>query len=311
MSDIKMMLLLTENQTMDPTPDVADLVTMAIEAEKAGFDAVMVSEHIVLGNSANEFGLPENPRDYALPGNQSPDTFWPSPVVLLSAVAQATSRIRLVFGALIAPLHHPLSIAKEVATLDRLSKGRVVLQPTVSWHKQEFDAMGVPFHERGAILDEQLEVLALAWGPQPFSFHGRYFTISDAYLVPGPYRSEAPPLWFGGSTVNSAVLRRLVRYGVGFNPLGSPSPQEMENLERHLHEAGRSLEEIELVGGTRANFPDAHSVGDLDEAIYSIRASAQQGYKTICIKPSQFIDSLAEIGPFCRSVVEKVEALGV
>jgi alkanesulfonate monooxygenase SsuD/methylene tetrahydromethanopterin reductase-like flavin-dependent oxidoreductase (luciferase family) len=87
----RLLLILTENWTMRPTPDVADLVRFAVEAERAGIDGVMVSEHIVLGPSAGEAGLPVNPRDYALPGNQDPATPWPSPLVLLSAVAAATS----------------------------------------------------------------------------------------------------------------------------------------------------------------------------------------------------------------------------
>src|SRR5438874_13652151 len=109
---------------MRPPPDVGDLVAFAVEAEQAGIDGVMVSEHVVLGPSADAAGLPANPRDYALPGNQDPATPWPSPLVLLSAVAAATSRIRLVAGALISPLRHPLASAKGPATLGRLSGGR-------------------------------------------------------------------------------------------------------------------------------------------------------------------------------------------
>ena len=84
MSRVRIVLILTENWTMRPAPEVADLVTFAVEAERAGLDAVMVSEHVVLGPSADAAGLPANPRDYALPGNQDPATPWPSPLVLLS-----------------------------------------------------------------------------------------------------------------------------------------------------------------------------------------------------------------------------------
>jgi hypothetical protein len=103
MTRVKIVLILTENWTMRPTPDVGDLVRFAVEAERAGLDAVMVSEHIVLGPSSGAAGLPANPRDYALPGNQDPATPWPSPLVLLSAIAAATTRIRLVASALISP----------------------------------------------------------------------------------------------------------------------------------------------------------------------------------------------------------------
>src|SRR5215475_2120418 len=187
---------------MRPPPDVGDLVAFAIEAEQAGIDGVMVSEHIVLGPSANAAGLPANPRDYALPGNQDPATPWPSPVVLLSAIAAATDHLRLVAGSIISPLRHPLAIAKDLATLDRLSRGRLVVLPTVSWHAEEFAALGVPFGQRGAILDEQLEIWARAWSGSPFSFTGRHYQFGEVWLEPQPLTRGGPPLWFGGSSVH-------------------------------------------------------------------------------------------------------------
>ena len=133
MTPPRLILILSENWTLFPPGDLRALVRAAVEAEDAGFDAVMVSEHIVLGPSADEEGQPDNPRDYALPGNQDPRTPWPSSLLLLSAVAAATARIRLVAAAVIPPLRHPLVLAKELATLDLLSEGRLVVQPTVSW----------------------------------------------------------------------------------------------------------------------------------------------------------------------------------
>lgn len=309
MSLIKLVLIVTENQTMQPTPNVSDIVEIGVIAERAGFDAVMASEHVVMGPSANELGLPSNPRDYAYPGNQLPDTFWPSPLVVLSGIAQATSRIRLVFGAMIAPLRHPLHIAKEVGTLDRLSGGRVVLMPTVSWHRDEYRALGVSFHERGAILDEQLEVLVAAWSGVPFAHHGRFFDFDEIWVEPQPARRSGPPMWFGGSSVHAKVIDRLVRYGSGFNPLGSPSDEEMARLDEALTEHGRSLTELELIGGTRGVFPDERSVAPLDTALASIPRSVARGYRTICIKPSQFIDRLDRLERFCIEVVERVDAL--
>ena len=129
MSGVRLLLILTENQAMRPEPDVGDLVRFAVMAEQAGIDGVMVSEHVVLGPSANAAGLPANPRDYAMPGNQDPATPWPSPIVLLSAIAAATTRLRLVAGAIISPLRHPLALAKDLATLDRLSQGWLIVLP--------------------------------------------------------------------------------------------------------------------------------------------------------------------------------------
>src|SRR5689334_23239832 len=145
MAGPRMCLILSENWTMTTGRDLATLVRWAREAEDAGFDSVMISEHIALGPAAGAAGLMANPREYALPGNQDPATPWPSSLVLLSAIAAATTRIRLVAGALISPLRHPLTTAKDLATLDRLSGGRLVVQPTVSWHRDEYDALGVSF----------------------------------------------------------------------------------------------------------------------------------------------------------------------
>src|SRR5690349_9567322 len=136
--------------------DLRGLVQLAVDAEAAGADAVMVSEHLALGPSANALGEPDNPREYALPGNQPPQTPWPSSLVLLSAIAAATTRLRLAASAIIAPLRHPIGLAKELATLDLLSQGRLVVQPTVSWHRDEYEALGVPFERRGELLDEHL-----------------------------------------------------------------------------------------------------------------------------------------------------------
>jgi len=118
----KLVLVLTENWTMMPGTDLKGLVRMASEAEDAGFDAVMV-----LGPDASAAGIMDNPRDWAYPGNQDPATPWPSSLILLAAMAAATSTLRLVAGAVIVPLRHPLLLAKELATLDQLSEGRLVV----------------------------------------------------------------------------------------------------------------------------------------------------------------------------------------
>jgi hypothetical protein len=148
-----MLLILSENWTLAAGRDLPALVRWAREAEDAGFDAVMISEHVVLGPDSGARGIMGNPRSYALPGNQDPATPWPSSLLLLSAIAVATSRVRLVAGAVLAPLRHPLLLARELGTLDLLSQGRLVVQPSVSWSRDEYAALGVPFAQRGAILD--------------------------------------------------------------------------------------------------------------------------------------------------------------
>jgi probable F420-dependent oxidoreductase len=305
----RLLLILTENQTMRPPPDVGDLVAFAVEAEQAGIDGVMVSEHIVLGPSANAGGLPANPREYALPGNQDPATPWPSPVVLLSAIAAATQRLRLVAGAIISPLRHPLAMAKDLATLDRLSHGRLIVLPTVSWHRDEYDALGVPFGSRGDILDEQLEIWSRAWAGSPVAYEGRHYRFGEVWLEPQPSRPGGPALWFGGSSVHRRLIARLVRYGSGFNPLGQPDDAALTRLAAALAAAGRSPGDLEYVGGTRGTFAGPDGLADLDQALAGIPPQLARGFHTICVKPSQFTDDTARIGDFCRELVARVTAL--
>ena len=305
----RLVLILTENWTLVPPRDLRALVRMAVEAEEAGFDGVMVSEHVALGPGADELGLPENPRDYALPGNQDPSTPWPDPLTLLAAVAGVTTRLRLVASSIIAPLRHPVLLAKQLATLDLLSEGRLVVQPTVSWHRAEYEALGVAFEQRGELLDEHLAAWRALWRDSPASFEGRHYRFADVSLEPKPLREHGPALWFGGETVHERLLRRLVECGTGFNPLGTPSDEDLERLRSAMAAAGRDPAELEMVGGTRGRFADADGVADLGEALAWIPAQLERGFTTICIKPSQFIDDPDEIGPFCRDVVERVDTL--
>ena len=128
MTPPRLLLILTENWTMRPPPDVGDLVAFAVEAERAGIDGVMVSEHIVLGPSANAAACPSTRGTTPCRATQDPATPWPSPVVLLSAIAAATERLRLVAGAIISPLRHPLAWP-DLATLDRLSRAVIDCPP--------------------------------------------------------------------------------------------------------------------------------------------------------------------------------------
>ena len=212
-SRVRLVHVLSENWTLTSPRDLRALVRMAQEAEDAGFDTVMVSEHVVLGRGADADGLMANPRDYALPGNQDPATPWPSSLVLLSAIASVTTTLRLAAAAIIAPLRHPLLLAKDLATLDLLSGGRLVVLPTVSWHAPEYHALGVSYADRGALLDEQLAAWKAAWGPSPASFQGDHYRFDDVWIEPKPWRPDGVRLWFGSSTLHERLLRRMLDPG--------------------------------------------------------------------------------------------------
>jgi probable F420-dependent oxidoreductase len=303
---VRLVLVLSENWTLTPPRDLRALVEMAVVAEQAGFDAVMVSEHVVLGPGAGEHGVMGNPRDYAMPGNQDPAMPWPSSLVLLSAVAAATTRLRLAACAVIAPLRHPLLLAKELGTLDVLSEGRLVVQPTVSWHRDEYAALGVPFERRGRLLDEHLAAWERLWASSPASYEGEHYAFRDVYLEPKAWRPDGPRLWLGGETVHPRLLRRIVRHAHGFHPLGRPSDADLELLRDGLAQAGRDIADLELVGGLRPVFPDDESPSPLEPALSQVAGWLERGFSTLCVKPSQFLDDADRFPAWCAEVVERV-----
>jgi probable F420-dependent oxidoreductase len=305
----RLVLVLSENWTLTSPRDLRALVDMARAAEDAGIDGVMLSEHIVLSEAAGANGIMGNPRDYAAPGNQDPATPWPDSLVLFSAIAAVTTRIRLIGAAIIAPLRHPLLLAHQLATLDLLSEGRLVVQPTVSWLRDEYAALGVPFDQRGKLLDEHLAAWKAVWRESPASFAGEHYSFEDVYLEPKPWRPEGPRLWFGGISVGPWIVRRVVEHGHGFHPFGQPTADELRPLAQAMDAAGRSMGELEVVGGIRGRFPDDNSPADLAEAAEAIPAQLDRGYTTICFKPSQYTDDVREVPALCRELVARVEAM--
>ncbi len=195
-----------------------------------------------------------NPREYALPGNQDPATPWPSSVVLLSAIAAVTTRIRLVASAIIAPLRHPLLIARELGSLDLLSGGRLVVQPTVSWLAEEYAALGVPFRNRGDLLDEHLAAWQVLWRDTPASFRGSTTLSATSTSSRRPSgraaRScgSAGPACTGGCwSASSAMATGSIRSAA------RPRPSWPPWTPRCGRRAGIRAS-LELVGGTRAVF---------------------------------------------------------
>jgi probable F420-dependent oxidoreductase len=304
----RVVMVLSENWTVVSPRDLPALVELAVVAEAAGVDTVMLSEHVVLGPSAGAAGRMRNPRDYAAPGNQDPDTPWPDSIVLAAAIAARTTTLRVALAAIIAPLRHPLLLAKQLATLDLVAGGRLVVQPTVSWAEEEYAALGVPFAQRGAILDEQLAAMRAAWTQSPAAFAGQHFSFRDVYCEPRPFHAGGPRMWFGGQSLHPALLRRIVRYGSGFHPFGTPTDADLGRLAEAMRAAGRDVSELEMVGGIRGRFDAPDAVADLDEALADVPAQLARGFESICFKPSMYTDDRDQVGAIARRVVEAVAA---
>lgn len=115
-------------------------------------------------------------------------------------------------------------------------------------------------------------------------------------------------MWFGGQRLHDALIDRIVRYGHGFHPFGTPTPDELARLGAAMRAAGRTLDELELIGGIRGRFSSTDDVADLDEALATIPDKVASGYRSICFKPSMFTDSLDEVPDVCRRVVAALDA---
>ena len=186
----------------------ATLRCWADYAEDRGFGFAMISDHLAVTPDVAE---------------QYPAPFY-DPFATLAWLAGHTETVELGTTVAIVPYRHPLHTARLAANVDRFSGGRFVLGVGVSWPRQEYAALGVPFHRRGALTDEYLEVIARAWTEDRFSFHGRFVAFDDVATGPPPVRR--PPIWVGGAS--RAALRRTVRFGDAWHPLN----QRLDWLER-------------------------------------------------------------------------------
>jgi alkanesulfonate monooxygenase SsuD/methylene tetrahydromethanopterin reductase-like flavin-dependent oxidoreductase (luciferase family) len=302
----KLAMILIENWSMTDPRDLRRIVEYSVEAEEAGFDAVLVGEHVLMGSHSCTLGPPENPRDWLKAGNQPPDYPHPSGLHLLAAIAAATSRVRLIAAAVISPLRHPLVLAKEFATVDLLSEGRLVVVPTVSWQEAEYEALGVPFKKRGAILDEQLAIWKRLWAEgSPISHEGAHFQFKDVNLYPEPYRKDGIPIWTGGRELAAPMRRRVVQHSKGLFLLKPPSPEELTVLSGELMAADRSLDEIELASVLSAPFKGADDRLELAQVEDQYADLRSRGFSTFMLKPAQFIDEGAQFRKFAEDAVRR------
>jgi len=221
-------------------------VLLAQTAEQAGFAALWTVEHVVVP-SGYESAYPYDPSGKMAGGAEEFDL--PDPLIWLSFIAAHTSRIRLATGILILPQRNPVITAKELATLDHLSGGRVTLGVGAGWLAEEFAALGVPFEDRGRRLDEYVQVMRALWTEEKTDFAGEFFNFSQCISRPRPPQGSIPVI-VGGHTPVAA--RRAGRLGEGFFP-GNASISEISDLlaimRTAAHEAGRDPDHISIIAG--------------------------------------------------------------
>lgn len=231
-----------------PLGDAEGAQALAEACEAHGVESVWTVEHVVVpAGYRSEYPYS---RDGRMPGGE--DSPIPDPLVWLTWVGAHSSRLRLGTGVLILPQRNPPILAKEVATLDRLTGGRVLLGVGVGWLREEFEALGANFEQRGAVADEYIEALRELWTAEEPTYRGEHVRFERALSHPKPAQGSVPII-VGGHSLPAA--RRAGRLGDGFFPARH---DRLEELLEAMHEAasaaGRDPSAIEVTTGAA---PDA------------------------------------------------------
>jgi probable F420-dependent oxidoreductase len=239
------------------------LLGLAVAAEEAGVDRVVVPEHVVLGKNTDAYPWGRFPAP--------PEAPWLDPIVVLSAIAGVTERLRLGTGILVAPLRPAVVLAKAVATLDVLTGGRVDLGVGTGWQREELEAAGVSYEDRGRILTDTVAACRALWTDLPASFSSPTISFDEIYCAPHPVQQPLP-VWFAG-TVHGRNLRRIAELGDGWIPIMGSAVSDIaagvDRIRDALTAAGRDPSLLQV----RASLPpvrdDAGAV-DLERTIEAV-----------------------------------------
>ena len=295
-----------QNFTAAPQmPDATGLIDYGVRVEELGYESIWVWDHILLGV----------------------DPYFPilDSLSILTAVAARTNRIRLGTGVLVLPARNPVVLAKQLSSIDQISKGRLTLGLASGWYKREFDAIGVPFNKRGDIMDENLDILTRLW--EEDSVTGSYppYELAEAVMSPKPVQKPRPPILIGGYV--DRVLKRAGVVGDGwltYYYTVEGFSNSWNKVRRFAEEAGRDPEALRsinqlpiCIGKSRAEvekpmqewlttewdfagWSDSTAasavVGTVDDCIEQLQAHLDVGVQQITLVPYRFhMDQIEQI----------------
>jgi probable F420-dependent oxidoreductase len=219
---------------------VIDAVARA--AERAGFTTLWAGEHVVMVDDATSPYPYSDDGKIAVPAAAD----WLDPLIGLSFAAAATSTIELATGVLLLPEHNPVLVAKQAASLDKLSAGRLSLGVGIGWSQEEFAALGVPFADRGMRTAEYVEAMRTLWRDDIASFHGEFVSFDNIRVNPKPLHGRHIPIIVGGNS--EAALRRVAAWGDGWYGFNLADVEEVaqcvSTVRRLCREARRDLGDL-------------------------------------------------------------------
>lgn len=286
---------------------------LARAAEDLGYEAICVYDHVIMPSTLTDA------HPYGGPGHftAGPREVYYDPLTTLAYLAGQTRRVKLITSALIAPYRPALLAAKMLASLDALSRGRLILGVGVGWSRDEFAALGVPFHKRGRLTDETLRVWRTAWTEARPSFRGELVAFDAVLFGPKPVQRPGPPLWIGGHS--RAALERAVRFGDGWHATRLALPDmaaKLDELGAVARAAGRDVAEltIALKLNLRLGQPAvaaADLAGTPAEIAERLRAYQRLGvgYVVLDVQGERLDDVLASMRGFAEAVRPRLAGL--
>ena len=221
---------------------VSQMVGLAKQAEDLGFESVWTFEHVIVPNDY------QSKYPYSPSGKMgaAPETVFIDPLIALTAVAASTSRIRLGTGVNILSQTNPLLMAKQVASIDFLSGGRMMLGVGIGWLQEEFQAMGTPFEKRGARFDDYVQAMRKVWTGETVEHESEFLSWHGFKSYPTPVQKPLPVIMGGDK---GKIYERIAKYGDGwYVPAGDPAvlSTKLDDLRRTCEEVGRDFNEIEI-----------------------------------------------------------------
>jgi probable F420-dependent oxidoreductase len=282
---------------MYPPDQQYRVLEVARAADQAGVDYVDTTDHVLMGMNALHSG-----QGWEMHHLEQPQ---PEPLTQLAAMAGATERIKLLSAIVIAPLRPAGLLAKMGATLHAVSRGRFVLGVTASWQKDEYDALGVPFDQRGEVLDDTIAAVRALWTSAPASFHSKHVNFDGMFCSPRPAPGERIPIWFGGK-FTPRQIRRIVSLGDGwilYGGLRMSLPQKKDaisTLRERFAVAGRDLSDLDICDGLSES-------GSVARAMEEIPALANAGVTVIRVHLRRFAPGPDQVLSTLDEAVERFE----
>jgi alkanesulfonate monooxygenase len=296
-------------------PDAAALVEYGVKMEQMGFDSIWVWDHVLLGVQPN-FPIIES-------------------LTLLTAIAARTKKIKLGTGILVLPMRNPVILAKQLGSMDLLSNGRLLMGMASGWYKREFDAVGVPFEQRGAIMDENLDIINRLWTEEMVKGEWPHHKIPAGVMYPKPVQKPRPPILIGGYV--DRVLKRAALAGDGwltyfyrpesfakswakirdFAKEGGKDPDTLLNANQLPICVGKSRVAVESemnewlgkewdYASWSESTKDSAVIGTVDECVAQLREHLAVGTQKIIFVPYKY--EPAQIETIAREIIPRLKA---